>query len=108
MAPAGLPVDGGGLSPVRYGVTTGELHDLAVRLREEGRRAGEHRVPLDAEAAAAGAWCSGRAAEAAHAFFATLAQAARQAAEGLDDLAERVQFAAGAYDEAEATVVPGR
>ncbi|NAZ85950.1 WXG100 family type VII secretion target [Kineococcus indalonis] len=83
-------------------MSTGELHALAVRLREEGRRAGGRSAPLDAEAAAAGAWCAGRAAEAAHAFFATLAQAARQAAEGLDELADRVEVAAGAYEEAEA------
>ncbi len=93
---------------MRYGVSTEEVSALAARLREGGRRASEHRAPLDVQADAVGAWCAGRAAEAAQAFFATLVQAARETADGLDDLAGRVDGAAGTYTDAESNALPER
>ncbi|WP_337063113.1 hypothetical protein [Kineococcus sp. G2] len=68
--------------------------------------AAEHRSALSARAAGADSWCAGRAAEAAHAFFATLAQAAHGAAEGLEELAGRVEAAVGAYDAVEDAASP--
>ncbi|MCI2237032.1 hypothetical protein MO973_40600 [Paenibacillus sp. TRM 82003] len=91
---------------MRYGVVTDEMSAAVVRLREGARLAAEHRSALDARAAGADSWCAGRAAEAANAFFATLAQAALGAAEGLDELAGRVEAAAGAYDAVEAAAPP--
>ncbi|WP_432485632.1 WXG100 family type VII secretion target [Kineococcus esterisolvens] len=93
---------------MRYGVTTEEVSALTGRLRDGARRASEHHAPLDAQARAVGEWCAGRAAEVAHAFFATLAQAAREAANGLDDLTDRVETAAGTYTEVEARASPVR
>ncbi|WP_432498533.1 WXG100 family type VII secretion target [Kineococcus auxinigenes] len=91
---------------MRYGVITEEVSALAGRLRGGGQRASEHRTPLDAQADAVGAWCAGRAAEAAQAFFATLVEAARETASGLDDLAGRVETAAGTYADVEADALP--
>ncbi|WP_432491389.1 hypothetical protein [Kineococcus gypseus] len=91
---------------MRYAVSTGELTAVAGRLREGACLAGEQRAFLDAQAGAVDAWCCGRAAVAAHAFLATLAQAARDAAAGLEHLGARAERAAGAYDDAEMSATP--
>ena len=91
---------------MRYAVSTGELTAVAGRLRESASLVGEQRTVLDAHADAVEAWCCGRAAVAAHAFLATLAQAARDAATGLEHLAGRAQVAVATYADAEASAAP--
>ncbi|WP_432564830.1 hypothetical protein [Kineococcus sp. SYSU DK003] len=83
---------------MRLGVTTEELSAAAGVLREDSSSTGGQESGLTEASGSVATWVPGRSARVAQAFFDALADAARQAGDGLQELGNRLGAAAGEYD----------
>ncbi len=100
-----VPSDRTGGRDVRYGVVTEELASLAAATRPRSSPVSAHAGALRSAADTSGAWAVGRASTAARALFDTLAQAAAEAAAGLEQLGDQVAAAGGQYEAADGHLV---